>query len=106
MRSRESANSTMIRVWVPNVMRSGNRKYAATASSHGNASGQRRWWRSIKKARARFFALMPDSGVATFADKDLLAPIEPRRLDEQDQHRNSINEESACVGVEILAAGV
>src|SRR5215467_6058113 len=98
MRSRESANSTMIRLWVPKVMRSGNRKYAATASSHGNASGQRRWWRSI--------ALMPVSGVTTFAAKDLLAPIKPRRLDEEDQYRDCIDEESAGVGVEVLAPGV
>src|SRR5215813_5982397 len=105
IRSSDSANSTISSTWLPNTMRSGNRKNAATASSQGTAShGLKRWrWARNATARARASGAAPD---AVTVAVDSLAAIEPRRLDEQDQYRDRIDEEAAGACIDVFAGGV
>src|SRR5690349_20243894 len=100
MRSSESANSTISSTWLPNAIRSGKTKKAATASTQGSASKMPKRWRVARNTRARSRASRPTAAVTS------LAAIEPRRLDEQDQHRDRIDDEAAGACVDVLAGGV
>src|ERR1700736_2198291 len=106
MRSSESANSTITSTWLPKVRRSGNSQKAASASPQGSASHICRRWRSAKKAtaRARADALGP-SGAELVASASVTA-VKPRRLDQQDQHRQRVDEKTAGVGEHVFARGV
>src|SRR5262245_59550890 len=102
MRSSDSANSTMISTCDPKVSRSGSRKKAATASSHGKASTARNRWRVTRLGSRRAGAdAAADNGMVP-----LVSTIKPRRLDQQNRHGDGIEEEAAGLGVEVLAGGV
>src|ERR1017187_1289002 len=109
MRSSESANSTMISTWPPKVMRSGNMKKAATAITHGSASGQRKRWRRNKYSAARSRDWWRAALVMACALSALLlslAAIEPRRLHEQHQNRDGVDEEAAGICQQIFSGSI
>src|SRR5580692_4355761 len=102
MRSSDSANSTITSTWLPNTMRSGKMKKAAAAISQGSTSQSCRRWRVARYAMAR----VRTSGAGAAAAIVSLAAIEPRRPDEQDQHRHGVDEKAAGAGKDVLAGGV
>src|SRR5947209_7234267 len=104
MRSSDSANSTISSTWLPNAMRSGNSQNAASASSQGNASATPNRWRRAMKATAR--ARESAMGCAAAAAEVSVAAIEPRRLDQQDEDRDRVDEEAAGARIQVLAGGV
>src|SRR6185437_6252391 len=101
MRSSESANIAMIRTWLPNVMRSGKTKKAATAISQGSASAGRKRWRRSRKSAARSRA-WPRSIRAVVS----LAAIETCRLDQKDRNSDRIDEKTAGIGEQIFPGRV
>src|SRR3982074_1266880 len=107
MRSSESANSTITSTWLPKVRRSGKSQKAASASPQGSASHICRRWRSARKAtaRARADAFDP-SGAAELVASASVTAEKPRRLDQQDQDRQRVDEKAAGVGKHVFARGV
>src|SRR3954469_328289 len=107
MRSSESANSTMISTWLPKVRRSGKSQKAASASPQGSASHICKRWRSARYAvaRARADAFDP-SGAADLVARASVTAVKSRRLDQQDQHRQRVDEKAAGVGEHVFARGV
>src|SRR5665213_4300943 len=100
MRSSESANITQISTWPPKVMRSGNRKNAAIASSHGTASGHWKRCRRTRYAAPRSRASMRAGFLPS------LAAIKPRRFDEQHQHGDGVDKKSTGIRVQIFSGGI
>src|SRR4030088_2362720 len=107
MRSSESANSTITSTWLPKVRRSGKSQKAASASPQGSASHIWRRWRSARKATAlaRADALGP-SGAAELVASASVTAVKSRRLDQQDQHGQRVDEKAAGVGEHVFAGGV
>src|SRR5215831_12785211 len=92
---------TMISTWLPKVMRSGKRKNAASATSHGSASAARKRWRLSRYSAARSRACPRSTALMVS-----FAAIEPRRFHQEDSHRDRVNEEAAGVGEQIFARGI
>src|SRR3981189_2021518 len=107
MRSSESANSTITSTWLPKVRRSGKSQKAASASPQGSASHICSRWRSARNATARARADAVDlSGAADLVARASVTAIKPRRLDQQDQHRQRVDEKAAGVGEHVFASGI
>src|SRR6185312_4993145 len=98
--SSDSANITMISTCPPKVMRSGNRKKQAIATAQGSSSTQRKRCRCERYSAARSRA-WPRAAAGL-----LLSAIEPRRLDQEDEHRDRVDEEAAGIREQIFAGGV
>src|SRR5579883_3672987 len=71
------------------------------ASSQGNTSQTRTRWRVARYAIAG--ARAADGAAAAIVS---LAAIKPRRPDEQDHHRDRVDEKAAGPRIDILAAGI
>src|SRR5215472_7040460 len=103
IRSSDSANSTISSTWLPNTMRSGNTKKAASASSQGRSSHGLKRCRRARYAAARARA---SGGAVAGVMVVSVAAIEARRLDKQDQHRDRIDDEAAGPRIDVFAGGV
>src|SRR3981189_2395155 len=107
MRSSESANSTITSTWLPKVRRSGKSQKAASASPQGSASQICSRWRSARNATARARADAVDpSGAAELVASASVTAIKSRRLDQQDQHRQRVDEKAAGGGEHVFAGGI
>src|SRR6185312_4183274 len=89
----------MISTCVPIVMRSGNTKNAAMARSQGSASGQMKWCRCSRNSAARWRAASLAVGIS-------LAAIETRRLEQENDRSDRIDQEVARLREHVFAAGV
>src|SRR5258705_767224 len=106
MRSSESANSTITSTWLPKVRRSGKSQKAASASPQGSASHICRRWRSARYATARARAAALDaSGAAELVASASVTAVKSRRLDQQDEHRQSVDDKTARVCQKVFTDG-
>src|SRR5476649_2310525 len=92
----------MTRTWLPKVMRSGKMKKAAMATSHGSTSAGLKRWRRSRYSAARSRACLRSAATVTVS----LAAIEPRRLDQQHNHGDRVDEKAAGIRQQIFSGGV